>query len=102
MDVQVATVLNLHVFTGRPPMDYEYVFKELLSSEVRQVFTTIKTKQQSDENMIGIIRARTRKATVLPREFGQSTGIMLPSTCRGKHSDPHRPQKLCARLLMLA
>ena len=35
-----------------------------------QVYTTIKTEQQSEENMMGVIKARTRKATVLPREFG--------------------------------
>ena len=50
-------------------MDYEYVIRELLSSEVLQVYTTIKTEQQAEVNLMGFIRARTRKATVLPREF---------------------------------
>ena len=68
--VQVATVSISAYVQGSPPMDYEYVIKELLSREVPQVYTTIKTEQQSEENMMGVIRARTQEATVLPREFG--------------------------------
>ena len=70
LPVQVATVSIFTYLQGSPPMDYEYVIRELLSSEVPQIYTTIKTEQQSKENMMGVIRARTRKATVLPREFG--------------------------------
>ena len=64
MAVHVATVFIFTYLQGSPPMDYEYVIKELLSSEVPQVHTAIKTEQQAEENMMGIIRAGTRKATV--------------------------------------
>ena len=68
--VQVATVSIFTYLQGSPPMDYEYVVKELLRSEVPQAYTIIKTEQHSEENIMGVIRTRTRKATVLPEEFG--------------------------------
>ena len=70
MAEQVATVSIFTYLQGSPLMEYVYVITDLLSSEVPQAYTTIKSKQQSEENMIGVIRASTRKATVLPREFG--------------------------------
>ena len=70
MAVQVATVSMFTYLQGSPHMDYEHVVKELLSDEIAQVYTTIKNERQSEENMMGVIRARTRKSTVLPREYG--------------------------------
>ena len=67
MTVQVATVSIFTYLQGSPPMRYEWVIRDLLSSESLQVYTTIKTEQQAEENMMGVIRARTREATVLPR-----------------------------------
>ena len=45
--MQVATVFICTYLQGSP-MDYEY--------------TAIKTEQQAEENMMGVIRARTRNA----------------------------------------
>ena len=47
MAVQVATVSIFTYLQTSPPMDYEYVIKELLSCEVPQVNTTIKPEQQA-------------------------------------------------------
>ena len=68
--VQVAAVSICTYWQGSPPMDYEYVIREHLSSEVPQAYTTIKTEQQADEIMLGVIRDRHRKATVHPTEYG--------------------------------
>ena len=43
------------------------MIRETYSSEA---YTTIKTEQQEEENMMGVVRARSRKAAVLPREYG--------------------------------
>ena len=70
MAVQIVNVFICTYLQGNPPMDYVDVARELLSSEVPQAYTTIKTVQQADENMMGVIRARTRKARVLTSEWG--------------------------------
>ena len=55
MTVHVATV---SIFTSSPIS--KVVLLELLSGEIPQVNTTLKTEQQAEENMMGLIRARTR------------------------------------------
>ena len=57
MAVQVATVHICTYSQVSPHMDYEYAVRELLNSEVPQAYTTIKTEQQADENILGVIRA---------------------------------------------
>ena len=61
MAVHVATVSIFTYLQGSST--------ELLSGKVPQVYITIKTEQQAEENMMGVIRARTRKATVLAKEY---------------------------------
>ena len=73
MAVHVATVSICTYLQASPLMDYEYAVRELLGGEIPQVYTTIKTEQQAAENMMGVIRARTRTETVLPREYGPVT-----------------------------
>ena len=65
-------------------MDYEYVVRDLLNGEVPQVYNTIKTEQQVEENMMGVIRARTRKATVVPREYGPVNCYNVPVDLQGQ------------------
>ena len=81
MAVHVATVSIFTYLQDSPPMEYEHVVKELLSGDVPQVYTTIKTEQRAEEKMMGVIRARTRKATVLTRSTAPSIGTMLRLTC---------------------
>ena len=65
-------------------MHYEYAVRELLSSEVPQAYTTIKTEQQAEENMMGVIRVRTRKATVLSRENSPVNWYKAPVVLNGQ------------------
>ena len=51
-------------------MNYAQMIRETYSGEVPQAYTTVKTEQQVEENMMGVVRARSRKAAVLPRENG--------------------------------
>ena len=44
LPVSICTYLQ-----GSPLMDYENIVRELLSSEVHQAYTTIKTEQQAEE-----------------------------------------------------
>ena len=68
-------------------MTYEQVVKETLSGEMPIVYTTIKTEQQAEENMMDVIRARTRKAAVLPRENGP---VNLHNAPVDLHGQPFR------------
>ena len=86
MAVHFATVSISTYFQSSPPMDYEQVVRETLSGEVPQVYTT-KTVQQPEENMMGVVRARSRKATVLPREYGPVNWYNAPV---GLHGQPFR------------
>ena len=70
MAAQVATVPIFTYLQEGHPKNYEQAIRETLSIEVSQAYTTIKTEQQAEENMMGVVRARSRKATVLPREYG--------------------------------
>ena len=68
--VHVATVSIITYLQGSPPMSYAQMMRETYSGEVPQAYTTVKTEQQVEENMMGVVRARSRKAAVLPREYG--------------------------------
>ena len=54
------------------------MIQETLSGEMPQAYTTIKTEQQAEENMMGVVRARSRKAAVLPREHGPTNWYNAP------------------------
>ena len=82
--VHIATVSIFIYLQGSPPMDYEQVIRETLSGEMPQVYTTIKAEQQAEENMMGVIRARSRKATVLPREYGPINWYNAPVDLHGQ------------------
>ena len=84
MALHVETVSISTYLQGSPPIDYEFVIRELLSGQVPQVYTTLKTEQQAEENMMGVIRALTRKATVLPREYGSVKWYNAPLDLRGQ------------------
>ena len=69
MAVQIATASICTYLQGSPSMDYQFIVCDLLSSEVPPACTTVKTEQQAEEDMMGVVRARTRKASVLPRDY---------------------------------
>ena len=82
--LQVATVSTFTYLQGSPPMGYEQVVREMLSGEMPQVYTTIKTEQQAEENMMSVVRARSRKATVLPQEYGPINWYKAPVDLHGQ------------------
>ena len=60
------------------------MIQETLSGEMPQAYTTIKTELQAEENMMGVIRARARKAAVLPREYGPVNRYNAPMDLHGQ------------------
>ena len=84
MAVQVATVSIFTYLRGSPPMSYECMIQETLSGEMPQAYTTIKTELQAEEIMMGVIRARLRKAAVLPREYGPVNWYNAPMDLHGQ------------------
>ena len=67
--VRVATISICTYVRGEPPMTYAYAVRNVRSGKVPQAYTTIKSEAQLEENMMGVIKARTRKACPLPREY---------------------------------
>ena len=65
-------------------MNSEQVIREKLSGEMPQAYTTIKTEQQAEENMMGVVRAGSRKAAVLPREYGPVNWYNAPVDLNGQ------------------
>ena len=84
MAVQVATVSIFTYLQESPPMSYECMIQETLSGEMPQAYTTIKAELQAEENMMGVIRARARKAAVLPREYGPVNWYNAPMDLHGQ------------------
>ena len=82
--VHIATVSIFTYFQGSPPMNYGQMIRETLSGEMPQAYTTIKTEQQAEENMMGVVRARSRKAAVLPRENGPINWYNAPVDFNGQ------------------
>ena len=65
-------------------MNYDQMIRETLSGEMPQAYTTIKTEQQAEENMMAVVRARSRKAAVLPREYGPINWYNAPVDLYGQ------------------
>ena len=84
MAIQVATVSIFTYLQGSPPMSYACMIQETLSGEMPQAYTTIKTELQAEENMMGVNRARARKAAVLSREYGPVNWYNAPMDLHGQ------------------
>ena len=84
MAVQVATVSIFTYLQGSPTMSYECMIQKTLSGKMPQAYTTIKTELQAEENMMGVIRARPRKAAVLPRGYGPVNWYNAPMDLHGQ------------------
>ena len=82
--VHIATVSIFTYIQGCPQMNYEQVVREILSGEMPQANTTIKTEQHAEENMMGVVRARSRKAAILPREYGPINWYNAPVDLNGQ------------------
>ena len=81
--VQVHMVSFCTYLRGRPPLAYPRVIQGVLSGEVPHGYTTLKSERQIEENLLGLLRARTRKACPLPREHGPVNWYSAPLSLEG-------------------
>ena len=68
---------------GRPSLAYPRVIHAVLSGEVPHGYTTVKSERELEENLMGLLRARTRKACPLPREHGPVNWYSAPLSLEG-------------------
>ena len=54
-----------------------------MSGEIPQAYTTIKTEKQLEEILMGILRARTRKACPLPHQHSPVSWYAAPLSLEG-------------------
>ena len=63
---------------GSPPLAYPKMLGTAMSGEMPQAYTAINSEKQLEENLMGLLRARTRKAGQLPREHGPVNWYAAP------------------------
>ena len=68
---------------GRPSLTYPRVIQAVLSGEMPHGYTTLKSEKQLEENLMCLLRARTRKACPLPREYGPVNWYSAPLSLNG-------------------
>ena len=83
MAVQVHMVSFCKYLQGRPSLAYPRVVHAVLSGEMPHGYTTLKSEKQLEENLMGLLRARTRKACPLPREHGPVNWYAAPVSLDG-------------------
>ena len=83
MAVQVHMVFFCTYLQGRPSLAYPRVVHAVLSGEMPHGDTTLKSEKQLEENLMGLLRARTRKACPLPREHGPVIWYSAPLSLDG-------------------
>ena len=81
--VQVHMVSFCTYLQGRPPLTYPRVVQAVLSGEMPHGYTTLKSEKQLEENLMGLLRDRTRKACPLPREYGPVNWYSAPLSLNG-------------------
>ena len=81
--VQVHMVSFCTYLQGRPSLTYPRVVQAVLSGEMPHGYTTLKSEKQLEENLMGLLRARTRKACPLPREYGPINWYSAPLSLNG-------------------
>ena len=85
----LATAVQMHMVSfstylrGRPSLAYPRVISSVLSGEVPHGYTTLKSERELGENLMGLLRARTRKACSLPREHGPVNWYSAPLSLEG-------------------
>ena len=67
----------------RPSLTYPRVVQAVLSGEMPHGYTTLKSERQLEENLLGLLRARTRKACPLPGEYGPINWYSAPLSLNG-------------------
>ena len=80
---ETATVSILTFLKNVRPHDYQQMLERGLYMRVPRMYTTIKSEIQQDENLMGAIKARTKKACPLPREYGPLNWYNAPLDRKG-------------------
>ena len=75
--------LLLHLSPRTPPLTYPRIVQAVLSGEMPHGYTTLKSEKQLEENLMGLLRSRTRKACPLPREYGPVNWYSAPLSLNG-------------------
>ena len=83
MAVQVHMVSFSTYLQGRPSLAYPRVVHAVLSGEMPHGYTTLKSERELEENLVGLLRARTRKACPLPKEHGPVNWYSAPLSLEG-------------------
>ena len=83
MAVLVHTVSICTYLQGSQPQTYPKVLSAIMSGEMPQAYTTTKTGKQLEENLMALLRARTRKASPLPRKHGSVNWFAAPLSLDG-------------------
>ena len=83
MAVQVYMVSFCTYLQGRLSLAYPRVVHAVLSGEMPHGYTTLKSEKQLEENLMGLLRARTRKACPRPREHGPVNWYSAPLSLDG-------------------
>ena len=83
MAVQVHMASFCTYLQGRPSLAYPRVVHAVLSGEMPHGYTTLKSEKQLEENLMGLLRARRRKACPLPREHGPVNWYSAPLSLGG-------------------
>ena len=81
--VQVHMVSFCTYLQGRPSLSYPRVIQAVLSGEMPHGYTALKSEKQLEENLMGLLRARTRNACPLPREYGPVNWYSAPLSVNG-------------------
>ena len=85
----LATAVQVHMVSfstylrGRPSLAYPRVIHAVLSGEVPHGYTTVKSERELEENLMGLLRARTRKACPLPQDHGPVNWYSAPLSLEG-------------------
>ena len=85
----LATAVQVHMVSfstylpGRPSLAYPRVIHAVFSGEMPHGYTTLKSERELEENLMGLLRARTRKACPLPREHGPVNWYSAPLSLEG-------------------
>ena len=80
---ETPTVSNLTFLKNVKLHDYQQMLERGLYMHVPRMYTTIKSEIQQEENLMGILKARTKKACPLPREYGPVNWYNAPLDNQG-------------------
>ena len=80
---ETASVSILAFLKNVRPQDYQQMLERGMYMRVPRIYTTIKSEIQQDENLMGVLKTRTKKAYPLPRVCGPVNWYNAPLDRKG-------------------